>query len=377
MLRKTIISLLVFFCTAIVGEQKLTLHFFGSSTCGECMEIKEEVLFPLQKKNESKIDLQIHDIDTEKGFDLLLQMEESYKVTQSSAIMLFFPDTVLSGANSIMQNGPDMISSYLDNPEKWADRDVGPRKTDFSTTLKDRFESYTLFSIMAAGIIDGINPCAIATMIFLISFLATQKRKRKEVLLIGLSFTSAVFITYMLLGIGAFHVLGFLKEFRWVSQTIRWSAVGLAGVVGLVSYRDAFSFKKSRKTADIKLQLPKAIKLRIHKIISGNLSRQNLLIGAFTTGFLVTLLEAVCTGQVYLPTIILMTRQEGLRLTGWLYLIMYNILFVLPLLIIMVLAYFGLKWDKLARSTQKNMVAIKMLFGTVLLSLAAFLAIAG
>ncbi len=341
------------------------------------MEIKEEVLFPLQKKNESKIDLQIHDIDTEKGFDLLLQMEESYKVTQSSAIMLFFPDTVLSGANSIMQNGPDMISSYLDNPEKWADRDVGPRKTDFSTTLKDRFESYTLFSIMAAGIIDGINPCAIATMIFLISFLATQKRKRKEVLLIGLSFTSAVFITYMLLGIGAFHVLGFLKEFRWVSQTIRWSAVGLAGVVGLVSYRDAFSFKKSRKTADIKLQLPKAIKLRIHKIISGNLSRQNLLIGAFTTGFLVTLLEAVCTGQVYLPTIILMTRQEGLRLTGWLYLIMYNILFVLPLLIIMVLAYFGLKWDKLARSTQKNMVAIKMLFGTVLLSLAAFLAIAG
>ncbi|MFW5784782.1 MAG: cytochrome c biogenesis CcdA family protein [Chitinispirillaceae bacterium] len=377
MLRKTIFSLLVFFCTAIVGEQKLTLHFFGSSTCGECMEIKEEVLFPLQKKNESKIDLQIHDIDTEKGFDLLLQMEESYKVTQSSAIMLFFPDTVLSGANSIMQNGPDMISSYLDNPEKWADRDVGPRKTDFSTTLKDRFESYTLFSIMAAGIIDGINPCAIATMIFLISFLATQKRKRKEVLLIGLSFTSAVFITYMLLGIGAFHVLGFLKEFRWVSQTIRWSAVGLAGVVGLVSYRDAFSFKKSRKTADIKLQLPKAIKLRIHKIISGNLSRQNLLIGAFTTGFLVTLLEAVCTGQVYLPTIILMTRQEGLRLTGWLYLIMYNILFVLPLLIIMVLAYFGLKWDKLARSTQKNMVAIKMLFGTVLLSLAAFLAIAG
>ncbi|MFP4164616.1 MAG: cytochrome c biogenesis CcdA family protein [Chitinispirillaceae bacterium] len=377
MIRKTIISLLVFFCTAILGEQKLTLHFFGSPTCGECMEIKEEVLLPLEKKNESKIDLKIHDIDTERGFDLLLQMEESYKVTQSSAIMLFFPDTFLSGANSIMQNGPDMISSYLDNPDKWADRDVGPGKTDFATNLKDRFESYTLFSIMAAGLIDGINPCAIATMIFLISFLATQKRKRQEVLLIGLSFTSAVFITYMLLGIGAFHVLGFLKEFRWVSQSIRWSAVGLAGVVGLVSFRDALTFKKSGKTADIKLQLPKTIKLRIHKVISGNLSRQNLLIGAFTTGFLVTLLEAVCTGQVYLPTIILMTRQEGLRLTGWLYLIMYNILFVLPLLIIMVLAYFGLRWDKLARSTQKNMVAIKVLFGIVLLSLAVFLAVAG
>ncbi|MFW6245015.1 MAG: hypothetical protein ACOC36_03920, partial [Fibrobacterota bacterium] len=158
MLRKTIISLLVFFCTAIVGEQKLTLHFFGSPTCGECMEIKEEVLFPAHEKNENKLDLQIHDIDTEKGFDLLLKMEESYKVTQSSAIMLFFPDTFLSGANSIQQNAPGMISSYLDNPDKWANRDVDRNKKDFSTTLRDRFESYTLFSIMAAGIIDGINP---------------------------------------------------------------------------------------------------------------------------------------------------------------------------------------------------------------------------
>jgi thiol:disulfide interchange protein len=122
-------------------------------------------------------------------------------------------------------------------------------------------------------------------------------------------------------------------------------------------------------------QLPKALKLRIHKVISGQLSSRSLVIGAIVMGFLVTLLEAVCTGQVYLPTIVLMTRQEGLRLTGWLYLIFYNFLFVLPLLIVMVLAYFGMTWNTLAKTTQKHMTLLKVLLGLMLLGLAVFLGI--
>jgi cytochrome c biogenesis protein CcdA len=162
-----------------------------------------------------------------------------------------------------------------------------------------------------------------------------------------------------------------------LSKVIRWSAVGLALVVGIVSFIDAFRFGKSRKTQDIALQLPKAVKLRIHKVISGNLSGTQLATGAIVTGFLVTLLEAVCTGQVYLPTIILMTKQHGLRFTGWLYLIFYNVLFVMPLLIVMALAYFGLKWDRLAKVTQQHLPLLKVLLGVVLIALAAFLAFAG
>jgi len=213
-------------------------------------------------------------------------------------------------------------------------------------------------------------------MIFLVSFLATKKRSRKEVLVIGMCFTGSVFITYLLLGIGAFRIITALDQYRWMSKVIRWSAVGFAGIVGTLSFADAFRFKKSKKTEDIKLQLPKVVKLRIHKVISGNLAGSQLATGAVITGFLVTLLEAVCTGQVYLPTIVLMTKQEGLRFTGWLYLIFYNFLFVVPLLIVMILAYYGMKWDKLAKTTQKNLVAIKIIFGIVLIGLAVFLAIA-
>ncbi|MFW6253835.1 MAG: hypothetical protein ACOC41_02795, partial [Chitinivibrionales bacterium] len=63
-----------------------------------------------------------------------------------------------------------------------------------------------------------------------------------------------------------------------------------------------------------------------------------------------------------MPTIVLMTRQEGaLKLTGWLYLIFYNILFVLPLLVVMIMAYYGMTWDMLSKKMQNHLVLLKVL----------------
>ncbi|HLV31197.1 MAG TPA: hypothetical protein VKY57_06490 [Chitinispirillaceae bacterium] len=357
---------------------KLIIQFFGGATCGDCMEIKHSILFPAQKSNEEKIDLRIYDIDTDSGFNLLIKLEEDYNVKASAPITIFFPDTFLTGKEDIRKHGSRLIEYYLNNPQKWmvVSENVHLETEKIAEKLAQRFKEYSFISILVAGLIDGVNPCAIATMIFLVSFLATKKRSRKEVLVIGMCFTGSVFITYLLLGIGTFRIITALDQYRWMSKVIRWSAVGFAGIVGTLSFADAFRFKKSKKTEDIKLQLPKVVKLRIHKVISGNLAGSQLATGAVITGFLVTLLEAVCTGQVYLPTIVLMTKQEGLRFTGWLYLIFYNFLFVVPLLIVMILAYYGMKWDKLAKTTQKNLVAIKIIFGIVLIGLAVFLAIA-
>jgi hypothetical protein len=356
-------------------SERFELHFFGSPTCGECLHIKKSILFPAGKDH-PEIDLRIHDIGTDTGFNDLMRMEEDYGVAASSAIELFFPDTFLTGAQAILDNAPRLIQRYLENPGLWRARAVFCRDTAFSGKLAGKFRSFSFVSILAAGIIDGINPCAIATMIFLVSFLAVQKRKRSEILAIGLSFTAAVFVTYLALGIGAFKALTFLQKYSWVSAAIRWGAVVMAAGVGIYSFRDAIIYRTTGKAQDLKLQLPKTVKLRIHKVISGNLSGTSLAFGAIVTGFLVTLLEAVCTGQVYLPTIVLMTKQEGLKFIGWIYLVFYNFLFISPLLIVMVLAYFGLRWDQLAKMTQKNLAMIKVLFGVVLCGLAVFLAVA-
>ncbi len=360
---------------------KLVLHFFGSSTCGECLEIKQHILRPLQNKYPDQLEIRFHDIDEKEGFSLLDRMEEQYGVTDPSPQQLYFPDTVLLGFDVIMQQAWPLTEAYLNRSEKWAAKSAGAQAetgaVDFTEKLKKRFKSFSFLGIVAAGLVDGVNPCAIATIIFLISFLAAKKRSRREILMVGLSFTTAVFFTYLLLGMGAFKAMGFLSKYRWISLAIRWSAVALAGIVGLYSFRDAFMYRKSGKSQDIKLQLPMAIKQRIHSVIRDNLTGSQLALGAAVTGFLVTLLEAVCTGQVYLPTIVLMTKQQGTRITGWMYLVLYNVLFVMPLLLIMLLSYFGLTWDKLAKTSQKNLFIIKITFGIVLIGLAVFLAIAG
>ncbi|NLE00326.1 MAG: hypothetical protein GX640_10670 [Fibrobacter sp.] len=226
---------------------------------------------------------------------------------------------------------------------------------------------------LAAGAADGINPCAIATMIFLISFLATRKRSRGEILFIGLTYTATVFTTYLAMGLGLKSILEHMKGYYIFSQIIRWGAFSLASVVAILSFKDAILYKKTKKTDSISLQLPKPVKLAIHKVISGNLSGTSLFIGAVVTGFLVTLLEAICTGQMYVPYIVAMTQRASLRLAGYGFLVLYNFLFVLPLLVVMILAYYGMKWNDLAKKTQKNMVAMKIILGVVMTGLAIYL----
>ena len=212
-------------------------------------------------------------------------------------------------------------------------------------------------------------------MIFLISFLATRKRRRGEILIIGIAYTATVFVTYLAMGLGLKGVLEQIRGYHIISSIVRWGACTAAMIVALLSFKDAVVYHRSKDAGQITLQLPKSVKIRIHRIISGNLSGSSLLIGSIVTGFFVTLLEAICTGQMYVPYIVAMTQHASLRLTGYLYLIFYNFLFVLPLLIVMVLAYFGLKWNDLAKQTQKRMVFIKVLLGLIMTGLAIYLAV--
>jgi len=140
-----------------------------------------------------------------------------------------------------------------------------------------------------------------------------------------MTFTVTVYITYLLLGLGAFHIITGLEEYRWISILIRWSAVAAASIVGIISFRDARAYKKSGVTGNIILQMPRSVKSECINDLRSPEGSPYYLRGSCNR-FLVTLFEAVCTGQVYLPTIILMTRSAGLKLTGWLYLLFYNFL---------------------------------------------------
>jgi hypothetical protein len=351
----------------------LEVHFFGSSTCTQCQEIIRTVLQPFAARHPAEVRLQLHYLEERGEVRRMMRMEARYGAARSSPQELYFGDRYLFGYDEIMAEAPGQLARALAARAPAPGEATGP-DADAEERLSTRVRSFTLLGIVAAGLVDGVNPCAIATMIFLISFLTVQKRSRLEILWIGFSYTAAVYVTYLLLGLGAFTLLTRLGAYGVLAATLRWTAVIFAAGVGILSFWDALAYWRTGREREITLQLPKPVKLRIHKVISGNLRRHQIFGGAVAAGFLVTLLEAVCTGQVYLPTIVLMTRTSGLRLVGWLYLLLYNFLFVLPLLVVMVLAYFGLTWEKLAALTKERLCVLKLLAGSVLLGLAAFLA---
>ncbi len=359
--------------TAEVQSTKLNAHFFGSATCGECNQIKENLLKPLVAENIEKFKFTFHDIETDSGLQTLLSFEKQFNVKTSSAQELFLPDTYLTGFDDIMKYGKSMITSRIASGN-YETIQIDSSAGNLSEILKKKAADWGFFlGTLGVGLTDGINPCAIATMVFLISFMATRKRSRKEILIIGLVYTATVYITYFAMGVGLKSILEGVKQYHAISMGIRWAAAGAAALIAILSFKDAFSYKKTKNTDAITLQLPKQVKLRIHKIISGNLSGRSLVIGAIITGFLVTLLEAICTGQMYVPFIVAMTSDDSLKFTGYLYLAFYNFLFVLPLLIVMVLAYYGMKWNELAKKTQNNMVKIKIILGIAMVGLTIYL----
>jgi cytochrome c biogenesis protein CcdA len=149
---------------------------------------------------------------------------------------------------------------------------------------------------------------------------------------------------------------------------------------------DFIKFKKTGSTSELILQLPKSIKERIHKVVgffyrkspeerkSKHLpSLSKLVLSALITGFLVSLLEAACTGQMYLPTISFVLKASSLKLQALGYLLLYNIMFVIPLIIIFVLALLGVSSMQFTNFLKKHLGLIKILMAMIFFSLGIFL----
>jgi cytochrome b561 len=94
---------------------------------------------------------------------------------------------------------------------------------------------------------------------------------------------------------------------------------------------------------------------------------------AFVTGFVISLLEFACTGQVYLPTIIYVMSQPELASQAFLYLVLYCLMFILPLVVVFVLSYFGTSSEQLSQFVNRHTSTIKFITGVLFVGLALWM----
>jgi cytochrome c biogenesis protein CcdA len=212
-------------------------------------------------------------------------------------------------------------------------------------------------AIVGAAAIDSINPCAFAVLIFLLSYL-TLIGSSKRALKIGLIYIVTVFVVYFLAGLGILHLFASLK----IGSLITKIAAGLLIVMGLISLKDFFWYGRG-----FTLAIPESKKPLIEKYI-----RQASVPGAIILGFLVSAFELPCTGGIYLGVLCLLGESCS-RWQGVLYLLLYNFVFVLPLLIILFLVYSGLSSEKLEAWRNKNRRWMKLASGLFLMALGALM----
>jgi len=240
--------------------------------------------------------------------------------------------------------------------------------------VERRFDALTLPLVLGAGLVDGVNPCAFATIIFFLSYLQVARRSPREILMVGATFILAVFLTYLAAGLVLNQVIGQVLErtseqYAWVRAALTWAFAAFAGVVAVLSFRDGLRARRG-DLEGMTLQLPGFLKGRIRTVIRKGARARNFLCAAFVAGILISFLELACTGQVYVP--IIFKVQQG-NADAVALLVLYNLAFVTPLIVVFALAYGGMTSDALIRFQKEHTAAVKFSLAALFLLLCLLL----
>lgn len=209
--------------------------------------------------------------------------------------------------------------------------------------------------VSSSGFLDGVHPCGFAVLLFFIAFLLSIKRTRNHILLMGGAYITGVFLTYFLIGLGILKAVSFFPGHFFA---IAGSA--LLAVIGLISILDGIRGTET-------LVIPKISKPWINHAI-----QEATLPAAFFAGLLVGLCAFPCAGGIYLAVLGFLTVTT----TFWQgvgFLVIYNVFFVMPLILTLLFASNEKVLEKLETLESKNRRNFKYLLGLSAIALASFI----
>lgn len=221
----------------------------------------------------------------------------------------------------------------------------------------------TLGAVILAGLVDSLNPCALGVLAFLmLSLLNIGSSKRA--LKAGIVYSFVVFFVYFLSGFGIFKVI---QSFTSITHYIYIGAGVLLLVLGTIQMIDVIFPGKF-----ISLRIPLWAKARIERRIT-NLSGgswKRTYAAVFILGIIVAIFELPCTGGVYLGILSMMSVQKTFAIG---YLLLYNLLFIVPLLVITFMIYKGMKPEVVQNWTTSKRGWMKISLGILMLALGIYI----
>jgi cytochrome c biogenesis protein CcdA/glutaredoxin-related protein len=367
-MKKYLLILLVIFIFPVIAfaqqtEKKKAVYFY-SETCPHCVRVdqyfKDNGIY-------EKYDIKRVDAVDQENVVLLNGMYDAFGVADKDKKIpvIFFSNKLLVGDEPTIKSFVSQIeesdASYFPTIETiqkgLAAKDESMKEAEAAATTS--INSMHLFLLISAAFVDAMNPCALAVLILLLATVIAAKGK-KSALLAGLLFSLAIFISYFLMGYGAYKAISSYSLPKYISL-----GVGIFSVlVGLANLKDVFWFGKF-----FVMEVPMSWRPRMQKMLRSVSSP----LGAFGVGFLVSLFLVPCASGPYLSILGLMATK-GYTTGTMSLLVLYNLVFVSPMLIITFgMYFFDTRMGKLESLRTKYNWLLHLIAGGVMLFIGAYL----
>ena len=348
-------------------QDKVCIVYFYGNSCSHCKAIKP-FIDQLEQKYADKMRLTRYEVSDPQNIKLYDQLCSLKDYNGKSIPLIGINDKILVGETEIRNNLENEIIRGIKMDKKICPLEgeqchLQNESSGNSTAeppikgLKDLNWKTVLPIIFVAGLGDGVNPCAFVILIFIMVFLQQISGNKKRLLRVTLTYIIAILLTNVLIGMLYFYFsinVGF-------PDMIRYAVIAVSLGAAMINIKDFFWYGKG-----ISLGIPKSAKNYLMSLIHMASVPASLILGVS-----VAILEAPCSIPIYL-TVIEVLKGAGKTIGAiFPYILVYNLMFILPLVVLSVMVYRGYDAKIFEQKSLAAKRYMRLVVGIILLLLAA------
>jgi len=370
-----------FFSPVVAADdQKTCVVYFTGKGCPHCAKVDPVLLEQLPKKYPDLVVIEYEIYQEQENAQLLLGYNSAYNSGLGIPLVIFDKNESLVGDVPILNNLERVIKERKGNLCPLINGTaIEFKELDF-TSLPGKPKIYpqslskesaqvgealpqelTLAKVISLAAVDAVNPCALAVLVLvLFAVLAFAPKKRHHVLLAGLAFTTSVFVMYFLYGL---IIIKFFQLIQAMASVKLWlyKLLGLVAIIiGLLNLKDFLRYKPGGFLTEMPMFLRPKMRSLFFNVTSPK--------GAFVVGALVTLFLLPCTIGPYVICGGILCSLSLAKTIPWL--LLYNLVFVLPMIAITIACYIGFTTvENVAGWKEKNIKYLHLIAGLIIMGL--------
>jgi len=329
-------------------EESLEIDFFYSLGCPHCTTVSEFL-----DGIESDYPVTINKINTVENPEVFMQIQQEYDVPSgewSYIPKVFVGDYYCIGDSPCINNLEIEIQRILETGQQ------------SNITNNAQEDSINYIQILGLAAVDAVNPCALAVLVILLTAILTRYPKRKQkALSAGILFTLSIFLCYFFIGL--LIILGF-KAITGITQLSTiwfYKILGIiAIIIGIFNLKDFFRYGGG----GFVMEVPRGWRPKLKRIIGSTTSP----VGAFFVGIVVSIFLLPCTSGPYFIAGGILSELSWIE--AIIPLVIYNIIFVIPMLLITIAVYVGFaEVEHVDGWKDKNIKRLHLIAGLILVGL--------